>query len=416
MIKKLKLKFILTNIILISIVLISAFSIIYVISAAELQKDSINAMHDIANRKQKLDFFFTPPKNHNKYSYLSTYIIDIDTQNNTCVIDGFGDVDTLNDDQLKYVNSLINAVRNIDKPEGILEQYNVRYYYVNTPRGIRIVFLDKGYEDQNLRELLISFSILGIIIFIGSLIVSIIISNIAVKPVEKSIKQQKQLISDMSHELKTPITIISTNTDIILSHLNSTIAEEQKWIGYIKEETKHMSELTNTMLYLAKTDEFFKQPTLKDLNLSNIAYEIALPFESVCFENKKAFDIDISEDVFIKGDETAIKQLITILLDNAIKYSDNNGRIAFSLQKSRNKATIEVINTGEPIPKESIPFLFDRFYRIDKSRSKQNDGNGLGLSIAKRIVEQNHGSISVFSNAIDGTKFTCSFSLLKNKK
>lgn len=404
--------------ILIFVVLITAFSLIYMITATELKENSIDAMHEIANTNHNMmDFFFEPNKKvDNKYSYLSTYIIELDTRNNTCVIDGFGDAADLTDDQIKYVNELIDEVRHKEKSEGILNKYNMRYYYINTPRGMRIVLLDKGYEDENLQELLITFLILGIIAFIGFLIISIIIANIAVKPVEKSIKKQKQLISDISHELKTPITIISTNTDILMSQTNLGSGEGQKWLEYIKEETKHMSELTNTMLYLEKSDEAISAPTLMELDLSNIAYEIALPFESVCFESKKEYCIDIAPDIFIKGEETSLKQLITILLDNAIKYSNDNGKINFSVQKNGGKAIISVFNTGEPIPKDSLPYLFDRFYRIDESRSRDKGGNGLGLAIAKSIIEKNRGNISVISDINHGTNFICSFSLLKNKK
>ena len=150
--------------ILICTVLLAAFGFIYFSTAKELEENSISAMKDIAVSKNgPLDFFFEPDKkNDSKYSYLSTYIIELDTETNTCYIEGFGDVDNLSEEQIKYVNNLIHSVGNQNSPEGILEDYNMRYYCVNIPRGMRIVLLDKRYEDDSLQQLLISFLIIGI--------------------------------------------------------------------------------------------------------------------------------------------------------------------------------------------------------------------------------------------------------------
>jgi len=406
--------------IFITIIMIVAFALLYLNTANNLEEKSITAMKDIAlsgNSKSPNDIFSKEEKRQSKYSYLSTYTIDYDELSNTCYVSGFGNVEELTDAQKQYINSLITAVNSQEKNFGILKEYNMRYYYTKTPSGKRIVLLDKLYEDHNLEELLISFAISGALAFTAFLILSIILAGIVVKPIEKSMKQQQQLISDVSHELKTPITVISTNTDIVLSHNDSTVDNERKWLGYIKDETKRMSDLVGMMLYLAKNDEMVEKPVLSEFNLSNTAYEIALPFESVCFENGKTFNINIEDNINIKGNESSIKQLIVILLDNAVKYSNENGRIDLSLKVMSDKAVLSVFNTGEPIPKANIPYLFDRFYRIDQARSHdlQSGGNGLGLSIAKRIIENNEANISVTSNIERGTTFSCSFNIAKQK-
>lgn len=418
MIKKLKLKFILTNMTLISIVMLAAFSMLYFNTANELEENSISAMKDIArNDHRKLDSLFEPkPEGDKNHSYLSTYTIDLDEHTNTCFIDGFGDVENLTEDKIKYINGLIYSVKTQENNEGVLEEYNMRYFYTETPSGLRIVLLDKGYEDDSLSNLLVSFATIGSIAFTAFLIISVIVARIAVKPVAESIKQQKQLVSDISHELKTPITIISTNTDIVLSHNESTVDSERKWLGYIKDETKRMSELVSMMLYLAKTDESGVKPSLVEFDLSNSAFEITLPFESICFENSKTFSINIEPNIKILGDEASVKQLMVILLDNAVKYSNDNGRIEFTLKSNADKAIMSVFNTGLPIPKENIPHLFDRFYRIEESRSRDKGGSGLGLSIAKRIIENNKASISVTSDMDHGTVFSCTFDIAKQKK
>ena len=171
------------------------------------------------------------------------------------------------------------------------------------------------------------------------------------------------------------------------------------------------------MLYLARSDEDENaKVATEEADLSACAFEAALPFESICFENGKTYDIDIEPDVYIKCNVAMIKQLIGILLDNAVKYSNEGGRISLKVYSSDEKACISVFNTGEPVPKESLPHLFERFYRVDTSRSRERWGNGLGLSIAKRIIETNEGRISVSSGAETGTVFTCTFKKLKENK
>lgn len=419
MIKKLKIKFILTNMLLITAVMIVAFAFMYLNSAKELETNSINAMRDIAlSNRNPIDGLFDHKDGESKTKYpnLSTYTLDIDDRTNTCYIDGFGDVENLTEENIEYINVLINSVQNTGLSEGILEDYNMRFFVTETYFGKRIVLLDKEYEDKSLNQLLVSFSISGVLALIAFLAISMLVARIAVKPVEKSIKQQKQLVSDLSHELKTPITVISTNTDIILSHADSTVDEERKWLGYIKDETKRMTDLISMMLYLAKTDEAEASPKLIDLELSSTAFEASLPFESICFEKGKSFNINIEPDIFIKGEEASIKQLFVILLDNAVKYSNADGRIDLSVCTSGDKAVISVFNTGDPISKDDIPYLFERFYRVDKARSRESGGSGLGLSIAKRIIENNEGNISVTSNAEHGTIFTCTFKTIKNNR
>ena len=415
LIKKLKTKFILTNMLLICLVLCLSFAIMYYHSAKELENNSMNALRDIAQSPPNgVDGLFDNTKS--KYPHLSTYILDIDSRTNNCYIDGFGYADNLTEENIKYINNLINSVRATGKNEGYLKSFNMRFLCEEKHFGQRIVLVDKQYEDEQLHDLLISFLISGGIAFVAFLIISVILANISIKPVDKSLQQQQQLVADVSHELKTPISVISTNADLILSHPDSTIKEEEKWLNYIKDETNRMTDLINSMLYLAKSDENDANTPLSTFDLSNALYEVALPFESICFEKSKTLNIDVQDNIYIKGDETSIKQLFVILFDNALKYSNPNGKIKVELIEHNDKGIISVFNTGEPIPKESIPHLFERFYRVDTARSRESGGSGLGLAIAKRIIEQNEASISVLSNYENGTVFTCTFKLEKTKK
>ncbi len=388
----------------------------YYNSRSELIENTISAMHDISKRnKGPAESLLEPPhEKENKHKFLPAIVIDIHEKDNSFVIEGLGDVNNLSADQIQYANDLVDAVFQIDSNEGVVEEYNMRFMRVFSPHSERIILIDKSYEDDMLSQLNISFIISFSVAFCLFTIISIFISGYIVKPVEKSINQQKQLIADMSHELKTPITVVSTNTDILLSHQSSTVADENKWLGYIKDETGRMSEIINSMLYLAKADESDEKPKLTEVNLSNVVYATALSFESVCFEKNKTLNINVTPDLKIMADEPSIKQLLFILLDNAVKYSNDSGTISVNVESHSDKVNLSVFNTGDPIPQESLPYLFERFYRIDKARSRENGGSGLGLSIAKKIAENNDSSIAVISNN-NGNTFKCSFKLIKSK-
>lgn len=418
MIKRLKLKFILTTMVLTTIILLVASLFIYYSNKSNMEESCLEAMREVTESKHDPlgGLFGKEPAPKRKYPQFTTYSIQVDLYSNTCYIEGYGDSQQLTSDDTDYINAIVNVVLNSDSDMGILDEFDMRFMRSESPIGKKIILLDRAYEITTLQSLSTTLMIIGISCFFLLLVISVIMAHTAVKPIEKSILQQKQLISDMSHELKTPITVIGTNTDIILSHENSTVENERKWLGYIKDETARMSELINMMLYLAKNDEDTNQMPLSEFNFSNAVYEVALPFESVCFEKRKKFSINIEDDVYIKADEPSIKQLLVILLDNAVKYSSENGNITLTLKTIADKIYLSVNNSGKPIPKESIPLLFERFYRVDKARSRESGGSGLGLSIAKRIINNNEASINVHSDEQHGTTFTCIFKTIKQKK
>ena len=238
MIRKLKFKFIATNMLLICAVLITAFVLIYRNTAYELKTESINAIKDIAHRKP--DMLGSLFDKNNKYSGFTTYTLEIDERLNKCYIEGFGEADNLTEENVNFVRSLIDSVHSIGTEVGLLEEQNMRFYVTEAPFGERIVLIDKGYEDERLKSLMISFTLGGIITFVFILVISAYVAKIAIKPVEKSIQTQKQLISDLSHELKTPIAVITTNTELIISHEDSSIKDEIKWLNHIKDESKRM--------------------------------------------------------------------------------------------------------------------------------------------------------------------------------
>jgi signal transduction histidine kinase len=212
-----------------------------------------------------------------------------------------------------------------------------------------------------------------------------------VAPVKNTFYKQRRFISDASHELKTPLTIISANLEL----LQNEIGENQR-IEHIKSQSERMNGLIHDMLTLAKADEGHTNTHLIKFDLSGVVLNTVLEFESRAFEEGKRYTFTIKENTAYVGDEKQIKQLLTILIDNALRYSDSNGKIEVSLRSDgKNHAHISVYNTGIGVPDKERYKIFERFYRTDESRSRETGGNGVGLSIAKAIVSAHRGKIVV---------------------
>ena len=302
---------------------------------------------------------------------------------------------------------------NSKKDRGKISIDKNKYRYLlkyNPPKNnYSIVFLDRTLEISTINRLLFIFIIITGIGLIFIFFISILLANWTIKPVAKAWDQQKQFIADASHELKTPLTVISTNTDVILSNSNDTVESQSNWLNYIKNETIRMTKLVNSLLYIAKYDANETKILLKKINLSNIISSICLQYEPLIYENNKKLITNIDNNITIMGDEDKIKQLLNILMDNALKYSLNNGIIKISLKKNKqSNVYITVSNSSETINKEQLNKIFDRFFRIDSSRNRKTGGSGLGLNIAKSIVEIHKGSINVM-NKDNITSFIITF-------
>lgn len=271
--------------------------------------------------------------------------------------------------------------------------------------GYNIVFLDVTAQQTILTNLIYTFLAVALVMLVVIYFTSRYFANRSITPVKEAFDKQKRFIADASHELKTPLAVINTNADVLLANSDDRIADQAKWLHHIKSETERMKTLTNDLLYLTEMDDTREKMLFAPFNLSEAVEGVILTMEAVIFEKNISLSYDIDPDLTINGNSEQIKQVVMILLDNAIKYAGSPGSIVVSLKWRPNYIQLCVTNTGEGIAPEHLERIFDRFYRIDLSRSRKQGGYGLGLAIAKSIVEQHKGKIYAKSAPGQTTSF-----------
>lgn len=291
-----------------------------------------------------------------------------------------------------------------------------RYLYLIRDRDTfwQVYFLDYSMERSMTGRLFYLCLFVGLIGMLILFAATFWLSGWMIKPVQNAFEKQKQFIADASHELKTPLTIINANAEVLSGSIG-----ENKWLTHILEQTRRMNALVRDLLDLAKLDASERKPELTEINLSRAVSAAALSFESLAFETQKTYQMQIEENLFGRGNEQAVRQLVTILLDNAFKYSGHNGVVTIRLHaKGKNserarsetqKKILTVRNTGSGIAPEDQKHIFERFYRSDDSRSRQSGGYGLGLSIAASIARTHKARISVQSDGHSYTQITVIF-------
>ena len=427
MIKKLRRRIVLINMLLIGAVILT----IIVIVNVNNYSNSVNMMERGMNQvfdKNGRDFFDSPPdqlnaltpdsampedngfKHDDRHKFdnntpiqISSYVI-VDVDENGNIINTTENDLTIDSETLeKCVKSALDS----SKTFGQITDEGLMYLKKSDMAHSKIIFADNSFISGSLRTSVI----ISVLMLTGAMavifLISLWLSGLAVKPVKRAWEQQKQFVADASHELKTPLTVILANNNIMMSHKDSTVADERQWLESTEEEANHMKKLIDNMLFLAKSDAGETKVQLSTVDFSEMAEACALNFEPVAFEKEIMIDTDIESGITLEGDATQLNQLVHILVDNAVKYADPGTTVTIRLQKHGDKVEFSVNNKGTPIPKEDIEHIFDRFYRAEKSRTTK--GYGLGLSIARRITEGMNGKILVESNKENGTTFTVRF-------
>ncbi len=268
------------------------------------------------------------------------------------------------------------------------------YIYALTERSDgtwQVVFSDLNSYPTPVDQILltVSFTIFGFLL-LG--FVSLYLSRYITKPALDAISREKRFVSDASHELKTPLTAIRSNAQVLQRQI-----APNRYLDYILSETKRMDDLIQNLLGLAKLDNNPSSKGFDKINLSTICDEMVLTYESLAYEEGKLITSDISEDINIEGQEVQLRQLVTILLDNAIKHSLNSGSIQISLKQFKKEAVLKISNPSQSYSPDIMTNLFERFYQSEKSR-QDTSSFGLGLAIAKAIVDRHHGSIKAWQS------------------
>lgn len=250
-----------------------------------------------------------------------------------------------------------------------------------------VLFVDLSASIISAYTLLGQSLLIGAFALIAMFILVYIFSSQAVAPVVESLEKQKRFITDAGHELKTPLAVISANVDVL--ELESGKSE---WTSSIKNQTKRMNDLVKNLLTLSRMDEEVINVVYSDIDISSIIKDTASSFEAMASSKGKNYQTNIEDGIFITGDKSAITQLASLLIDNAMKYSSDKGVINVSLSKNKN-IVFEVSNTCDHVPDGNLDRLFDRFYRADSSRARETGGYGIGLSVAKAIANSHGGTI-----------------------
>ena len=285
-----------------------------------------------------------------------------------------------------------------NQTEGTVEDYHLRYLVEDNGLYRKLAFVDMSMEQARVIRSYLVIALAALLVLLG---IAAAASRWVTRPVERAWRQQRQFLSDASHELKTPLTVILSNAELLEG---AALPEKPaRWSGNIRCEAEQMRTLVEQMLTLARADNGVRPAAMEPVNFSDVATECVLSFEPVAFEAGKPLEDHVAEDVTVTGDRDRLRHLISILLDNAVKYGAPGGTITLTLERTERQARLTVANPGDPIPPEHLPHLFERFYRADSSRGEQS-GFGLGLSIADTIAREHKGSLRAESDAVS-TRF-----------
>ena len=295
--------------------------------------------------------------------------------------------------------------------EGSLPGYALRYLRQDDGLYTQIAFVDISLETAALRQMMASYLRIGLLSLLLLAGASFLLSLRVTRPVERAWRQQRQFFSDASHELKTPLTVILSNAEML--ETSDLPERESRWRDNILSESRQMKTLVEEMLALSRTEDAQRKPTVADVDLSDLSEDCALAFEPVAFEAGKPLSWNVTPALTVSGDGEKLRHLLSILLDNAAKYGAAGEGIVLSLRAERSQAILSVANGsgGHPIPPEELPRLFERFYRADASRGEQS-GFGLGLPIAQAIAKEHHGALRAESDQ-QTTRFTFTLPLKK---
>ncbi len=376
MIKRLRVKFVCITMALLMIMLLVIFGLVYQFTARGLESDSLSdlqsATAEMPGRPGKTaqPVFTLQEGPHGELMAFGSDYYD------------------LQDEQ--WIREVFQTAREQGDPKGILPGYSLRYFRSSNPVGVSVAFMDITAEQEMLQTLIRNCVFIGIAAFLGFLVISILLARWMVKPVEKAWQQQRQFVADASHELKTPLTVILTNAELLQT---GQCGEEEKsrLSDNILAMSRRMRGLVEDLLQLARGDNGKTLGQMEPVDVSTVTQEALLMFEPVYFEEGLQLESQVEDGLRVMGSALHLRQVLEILLDNGRKYSAPGSTCLLTLSRQGRKLQLRFFSPGEPLTQEQCRDIFKRFYRVDEART--GGSYGLGLSIAQRIVEEHRGRI-----------------------
>ena len=408
MIRKLQIKFVSMCMVLVTAVLCVVFLAVYFSAKQNIELISQQVLQrviseDLPGGRPDLDL--NPGGEEVLLPYFTVVVLNSNGVYNAYVTGGT--YDDLQDTE--ELQAILTDCLEQEQADGMIPNYGLRYMRQDYGFYQRIAFVDMSMEQATLRESMSSYLQIGAAAFFLLLAASILLARWATKPVARAWQQQRQFLSDASHELKTPLTVILSNAELL--EATPMDGRPARWVENIYSEAKQMRSLVEEMLTLARADNLSRTAVMAEVSLSDLATDCALAFEPVAYEAGKPLESTIASDVAVLGDVEKLRQLIGVLLDNAIKYGREGGTIALTLSKTDRSARLVVANPGEPIPPDQLSRIFERFYRADASRGVKS-GFGLGLPIAQSIAAEHKGTLKAESDTVS-TRFLFTIPLKK---
>lgn len=438
MFKLIRNRFLLLNMVMVSTVVITAFIIIYAIVFSRVQSDNSNkltlnattrmaipisvvesdeALQSESGETSKTGFYaagfdrLLSPNAGLSFSLLT------DAQGNVVRVNSMVDLPDAVYNQAAKV-----AVKEKNAPlllEGRRWQYIISPVMVvfSDPYGTSISitgeysdirFLDVTDSYQMLRTLALTLTGLTLVILTVFFFISRFFANRAIRPMEEAWEKQNRFVADASHELKTPLSVINANCGVLYANKDEFVESQLKWVDRIMSSSDRMAGLVSNLLSLAQMEDAEHETITTAFDFSLLVEDAAAEMEAAALDKGLRITKNIEPDITLKNDRENVRQILSILLDNAVKYTDNGGDIMISLKNTKHQVLCKIRNSGEGIPAEDLPRLFDRFYRGDPARSSENSGYGLGLAIAKTIAERLGAKLSANSETGEYTEFVFS--------
>lgn len=383
MLKKLRIQFIVITMVIFSAMLLAVFAMLYHSTRTNLSNESLLLMKAISGEPGQPG----RPADHRGDRQPPFFTVRIAPQGELLL----GECRYYPQPEEAFLQEAVAAAMANKQETGLLPQYQLRYLQAHTPMGLTLVFMDASHEYTLLRSILQTSLLIGTVSFVVFLGISIGLAYWVVRPVEKAWNQQKQFVSDASHELKTPLTVIMANAELLTQDADTQ--SRHQYAAGILTVSRQMRTLLEQMLALARAENVQAPVSPARIDLSQILSDTLLPFEPVSFERGMTLESDIQPGIFVSGSQTQLHQVLEILLDNAQKYGAIGGRVQVVCKRQgRSHCLVYVANDGEPISDQHLQNLFKRFYRADEVRS-HSGSYGLGLSIAEAVVLRHKGKI-----------------------